>query len=188
MLSGKQKQEERTVAGGVAALEWPDHSRKIQSCWVSVNSWDFKVFPSRAGTRWGKFLFQFEGRISRPIPLASLAVVGEIETLDKGEEYGIWGDYWSNVPANLEGWGSLVDADGSNPLLGLTLFCSEEALDWVYRAFQTGFSDSANTGVGLDISLIFPDPCGPDFWKDEWRAKHCQVGTWKVFSGVTAGT
>lgn len=167
------------------SFEWPDPSKPGQTLWVGVGQWDYKVFPSMKGQRWGSWLFQFEGKTTIGA-LKGIGVTGEIEVLEPDEEVGMLSDHWQNVPKNIEGYGFLMRDKNDPPhegSIGLTLYCKAEALDWLYRAFLCGLS-SPHGGLGLDVNITYPDPMTPQFWKEEWRSKWWQVASWKVFAGV----
>ncbi len=169
----------------VPEMEWPDLSLRQQSFWVQVTEWDYKVFPSMGSDCWGTWLFQFEGRTKIGF-LKGLHVVGEIIVHEPDEDLGRLSDYWTNVPKDLNGVGFLMH-DKENALhkasFGLELYCKAEALDWVYRAFSCSFV-AQSSGLGIAVSIAYPDPVAPHFWKMEWREKKWQVTSWGLFAGV----
>lgn len=186
MLFQKKRLEQADIPATEPTLEWKELSRAGQSMWVAVSRWDYKVFPSMVGQRWGSWLLQFEGRANLG-SLQGLTVAGDIEVLEAGEELGMLSDYWKNVPKRVEGYGFLMHEKGSPAVaasFGFTLYCKPEALDWVYRAFMCGLS-SPHGGLGIDINISFPDPVEPEFWKERWRNEKWNVTSWKLFSGAS---
>lgn len=167
------------------SLEWADPSKPMQTLLVGVNQWNYKVFPSMIGERWGSWLFQFGGETTIGA-LKGIEVSGEIEVLEPDEELGMLSDHWQNVPKDIEGYGFLI-RDKNDPCdigsIGLTLYCKGEALDWLYRAFLCGLS-SLQGAIGIHVNITYPDAMTPQFWKEDWRSKWWQVASWKVLAGV----
>lgn len=168
-----------------AALEWPEPSKLSQKCWIGVSEWSYKVFPSMVGQSWGDSLFQFEGRTSIG-NLKGLAVTGEIEVRDPEYMPGMLSDHWKNVPSSVEGFAFLMHEPKDPPesaIVAVHLYCKQEAIDRLHRAFAVGLG-SPHGGIGVEVTISFPDPMDPDFWRDRWRSEWLQVVSWKVFAGA----
>jgi len=166
-------------------LEWPDLARLQQTFWVEVTRWDYKVFPSMGSEDWGSWLFQFEGR-TKLGSLKGLSVGGEVSILEPNEDLGGLADYWKNVPKQINGIGFLSHDKTDSPREAhfyLELYCKAKAFDWVYRSFLCGFL-TPQSGLGIEVSIAYPDPIAPDFWKEQWRRERWQITSWKLFSGM----
>ena len=163
---------------------WEKPDRAVQSLWISVADWQYKVFPSRQSQRFGSWMFQFEGN-GRTDPLKDLIVTGSIEVLDRGETPGMLSDRWASVPDNVEGYAFFMDSNDSSilPSVGVTLYCQEAALDWVYRAFSTA-SSSRSGGLGIELKLDCPNNQGGDFWHDQWQGEWLRVVSWQLYAGA----
>ena len=170
------------------SFAWEQVDRQTQSLWVTVGDWQYKVFPNRQSKSFGNWLFQFEG-VCRTTPLRDLVAVGEVETLDRDETPGMLSDRWRSVPDSVEGYASLMESD--DPIVpasfGVTLYCQESALDWIYRAFTTG-AGSRSGAVSLELTLDCPNNQGGAFWEEQWRTECLRVVSWKVFAGAQLNT
>jgi len=162
---------------------WEKPDRAVQSLWLAVADWQYKVFPSRQSQSFGSWMFQFEGN-GRTDPLKGLVVTGSIEVLDRGETPGMFSDRWTNIPDNVEGYAFFMDSNDSSilPSVGVTLYCQESALEWVYQAFSTA-SSSRSGGLGIELKLDCPNNQGGDFWQDQWQSEWLRVVSWQLYAG-----
>ena len=143
-----------------SAQSWENISDTTQLLWVNVKQWDYKVFPTLHGAKFGDWMFQFGGVCSRNTPLKGLKVTGEIEILESYEIPGGATDleeHWENVPEHVEGFGHLVSIGDRTvaPFVGITLYFKASAFDWVYRAFAAG-AFGTRSGVGIEIKIDCP--------------------------------
>ena len=160
-------------------LEWKEFPHAHQTLSVAVSAMDLQVAPTLAGQRWGQWSLQFEGRTDGE-PRKGLCVAGAIELLNPDERLGLLFDQWKNPPSEFEGYGFLVqDHKAPAPAFRFTLYCKPEAFDWIYRAFASGLS-SLRGGLGIEITISFPDRVEPDFWRNQWRYERWSVTSWKV--------
>jgi len=171
-----------------SAQSWPDVSDTTQSLWVNVKQWDYKVFPTLHGTKFGTWYFLLGGVCSRTTPLKGLKVTAEIKVPESYETPGgpaDLGEHWENVPEHVEGYGHLISNEDKSvaPFVGLTLYCKASALDWIYRAFAAGAS-GARGGVGIEIKIDCPNNRGGDFWKEQWRSEWWRVVSWEIYAGT----
>ena len=129
-------------------------------------------------------MFQFEGHCGVG-PLKDLTAAGEVEVLDRDEVPGVLSDHWKSVPENVEGYAFLMEHDDLSiqPSMGITLYCQESALDWIYRAFSVA-AFSRSGGVGLELQVQFPNNLGGPFWQEQWRREWLLVSSWKIFAGT----
>jgi hypothetical protein len=169
-------------------LEWENIERPSQTLWISVDNWQYKVFPTRASQSFGTWMFQFEGRCNTG-PLKGLVATAEIEALERGYDPGMLSDHWKSIPENIEGYAFLMEQEDRRipPSFGVTLYCQESALDWIYRAFSSGVFGRAG-GLGIELSLICPNNKGGPFWEEQWRKEWLQVSSWKIFAGAQLHT
>lgn len=165
-------------------LEWEHPERQYQTLWISVQDWQYKVFPSRPARSFGSWMYQFEGQCGAG-PLKGLQTTGNIEALDRDETPGMLSDYWKVVPDNVEGYASPLDDKDSRfqPSFSVTLYCQESALDWIYRAFAVA-ATSREGSVGIELRLGCPNNTGGPFWREQWRQEWLLVSSWKVFAGA----
>ena len=163
---------------------WKNCAGPSQQFWISVASWDYKVFPQLTGRGQPECDFQFEGTILSGEPLIGLAVAGSIEVVTLEETTGGRPDHWRNTPAFMEGTGNLLhQADSAlQPFVGVTLYVNQQTVDWVYRAFSGG-QFSGKGGLGIKVTIDCPDADGDDFWEERWRTKLWRVARWGVFAG-----
>ena len=162
-------------------LEWKEFPHARQTLSVAVSAMHLEVVPTLAGQRWGQWGMQFEGHTDGE-PRKGLPVAGSIELLDPGERLGLLFDQWKSPPKEFEGYGFLVhDHEASAAAFRFTLYCKAEAFDWVYRAFASGLS-SLHGGLGMEITISFPDYVEPDFWRRQWRYERWNVTSWKVLA------
>jgi hypothetical protein len=176
-----------------SALEWPEGSQPDQRLLVAVSEWTYKVFPTMTAQTWGSSLFQFEGRTSIG-DRKGLGVTGEIEVRHPEYIPGMLADHWKNVPSSVEGYGFLMHEPKDPPesaTVAIHLYCKQEAIDSLHRAFAVGLG-SPRGGLGIEVTVSFPDPMDPEFWRARWRSEWWQVVSWKVFAGArlpeSAGT
>ena len=172
-----------TVAGPSTArpLEWKEFPHAHQTLSVAVSAMDMRIAPTLVGPRWGHSTLRFEGRTEGE-PRPGLTVSGAIEILDPGEQLGLLFDQWKNPPKEFEGYGFLVaDPEAALAAFRFTLYCKAEALEWIYRAFAVGQSAHGG-GVGIEITISFPDRVEPDFWRNQWRHESWNVTSWKVLA------
>lgn len=172
---------------GPQALEWDKQDSRGQTAWVRVTEWNYKVFPTLQASQGHAMMFQIQGLFTQP-PLKGLTFVADVEVLDDDlAPPGMLKDRWKRVPGIVEGYGSLIEHDDPSipPLFGGTLYCSQAAYDAVFKAFLVGFAAEPR-GVGLDMTLSFPDQADGPFWKEQWRKETLQVTAWKLFSGRAA--
>jgi hypothetical protein len=185
MFFGKPKQPTTGAASPVPSLAWDEPGRLRQSMRLAVSGWNFTASPmlqARAGMQFG---FDFEGTVGNGA-MRGLTYLGSIEVLnDPPEPPRMLMDRWSKVPEVVEGHGELLErTDPSFPdTFSLTLYCTQAALDWVYRAFVNGLH-SRHGGLALDLTLACPNNKGGDFWDADWRKETLQVLTWRVVSNA----
>lgn len=163
---------------------WEEADCKVQSLWISVVDWQYKVFPSRRSSGFGRWMFQFEGNC-RTDPLKDIVVAGSVEVLDPGETLGMLSDHWKSVPDDVEGYASFIESNdrSRSPNIGLTLYCQQSALDWIYRAFSTA-SCSREGGLGIELKLDCPNNEGGPFWHDQWQRECLRVISWELYAGA----
>ena len=168
------------------ALEWKEFPHAHQSLSVAVSAMDLSVVPTLAGQRSGQWSLRFEGTTDGE-PRKGLPVAGAIELLDPGEQLGLLFDQWKNPPKEFEGYGFLVQDQGSPAAaFRFSLYCKAEAFDWICRAFASGLS-SLHGGLGVEITISFPDRVEPDFWRNQWRYERWNVTSWKVLARLESG-
>jgi len=170
------------------AQSWRNVSDTTQSLWVNVKQWDYKVFPTLHGVKFGDWIFQFGGVCSRNTPLKGLKVTGEIEILESDEIPGgeaALEEHWENVPEHVEGYGRLVSIGDKTvaPFVGITLYCKASAFDWIYRAFAAG-AFGTRSGVGIEIKIDCPNNHGGDFWREQWRSEWWRVVSWGIYANT----
>ena len=165
-------------------LEWKEFPHARQSLSVAVSAMDLSVVPTLAAR--DQWSLRFEGTTDGE-PRTGLPVAGAIELLDPGEQVGLLFDQWKNPPKEFEGYGFLVH-DHTLPAAAFrfSLYCKAEAFDWIYRAFASGLS-SHRGGLGLEITISFPDRVEPDFWRNQWRYERWNVTSWKVLARMESG-
>jgi hypothetical protein len=168
----------------IRQLEWKKVDCLSQTLCIAVEDWQYKVFPSRLARSFGTWMFQFEGRCGAG-PLMGLTATGEVEVLERGEDPRELSDRWDVVPENIEGYAHLMDHDDRSlqPLFGVTLYCQESALDWIYRAFASAAFGRAG-GLLIQLHLKCPNHMGGPFWRDQWRKEWLQVASWELLAGA----
>jgi hypothetical protein len=160
-------------------LEWKEFPHAHQTLSVTVSAMELKVAPTLAGQRWGQWSLGFDG-VTDGEPRDGLSVAGAIELLDPGERLSVLFDEWKNPPKEFEGYGFLVqEHDSVSAAFRFALYCKPEAFDWIYRSFETGLS-SLRGRLGIEVTISFPDPVEPDFWRNQWRHERWNVTSWKV--------
>ena len=166
-------------------LEWKEFPHAHQSLSVAVSAVNLEVVPTLAGQRWGQRGLRFEGATVGE-PRKGLPVTGAIELLDPGEQLGLLFDQWKSPPKEFEGYGFLVqDHEAAAPAFRFSLYCKVEAFEWIHRAFASGLS-ALHGGLGIDITISFPDRVEPDFWRNQWRHERWNVTSWKVLARLEA--
>lgn len=162
---------------------WADTNNDRQSIWISVQDWQYKVFPSRQAKAFGSFLFQFEGEVTTE-SLKGLTIAGTIEVLEEGETPTWLDDVWKQVPKDVEGHVSLTGSVDPTrpPNIDVTLYCQESALDWIFRAFSVA-SQGRSGGLGIEVKVDCPNNEGGPFWAEQWRREYLRVVSWELFAG-----
>ena len=138
--------------------------RDSQELCISIETWQYKVLVG--SDRSHRTIFQFEGIVpGNSEGVKGISVIGNIEVpvsaKVKGEQIEV--NDIDEHDSRSKKQGELIVAHSiGDPILGVTLYCRNEAYQELFRVFSAAFSNVGS--IVLVLHLRRPSDAKEDFW------------------------